>query len=132
MKYLLDTNICIYLIKNRPAHLEKRFKRLRIGEVGISAITYSELAYGVANSQNPEQNELALQEFVAPLEVIDYPSSAAQTYGHLRAELRRKGRLLGPLDMLIAAHALFLGVILVTNNVAEFSRVQHLSTENWV
>ncbi len=132
MKYLLDTNTCIYLIKKQPSHIVDRLKRLRIGDVGISAITLSELAYGVANSQHSEQNELALQEFIAPLEIAAYPSEAAMTYGQLRADLKKKGELMGPLDMLIAAHALYLGAVLVTNNVSEFSRVKHLLIENWV
>jgi tRNA(fMet)-specific endonuclease VapC len=132
MKYLLDTNTCIYLIKKRPAHMADHFKRLRIGDVGISAVTLSELAYGVANSLHLEQNELALQEFIAPLEIAAYPPEAAMTYGHLRADLKKKGKLMGPLDMLIAAHALYLGIVLVTNNVSEFSRVKHLLIENWV
>lgn len=132
MKYLLDTNTCIYLIKKSPPQVADRFKHLRIGDVGISSITYSELAYGVANSQHVEQNEMALQEFIAPLEIAAYPPEAAMTYGHLRATLKKKGHLLGPLDMLIAAHALHVGIVLVTNDVSEFSRVPHLLIENWV
>jgi len=131
MKYLLDTNICIYLIKKQPARVFEKFKTHRIGDIGISSITYSELAYGVANSQHVEQNHLALEEFVAPLEIVDYPAAAALHYGRMRAELRKKGLLLGPLDMLIASHAAFLGCILVTNNTSEFSRVPELTIENW-
>ncbi len=131
MRYLLDTNICIYLIKKKPLRVFEKFAEHRVGDIGISAITYSELAFGAANSQHVEQNELALQEFIATLEIADYPSAAAATYGHLRAELKKKGCLLGPLDRLIAAHALYLGTILVTNNLAEFARVPHLPTENW-
>ena len=131
MRYLLDTNICIYLIKKKPPQVFDQFARHPVGDIGISAITYSELAFGVANSQHREQNEFALQEFVAPLEIVDYPSGAASVYGQIRAELKKSGHLLGPLDMLIAAHALHLGVVLVTNNAAEFSQVPHLRIENW-
>ena len=131
MKYLLDTNICIYLIKKKPSHVFEKFSRHPVGDIGISAVTYSELSFGVANSLHLEQNELALQEFLAPLEIIDYPTAAAPVYGHLRADLKKNGHLLGPLDMLIAAHALYLGAVLVTNDTAEFSRVPHLRIENW-
>jgi tRNA(fMet)-specific endonuclease VapC len=131
VKYLLDTNICIYLIKKKPAPVFEKFEQHRVGDIGLSAISYSELAYGVAHSSQPEQNELALQEFAAPLEILPYPLEAAAFYGPLRAELKKKGQLLGLLDMLIAAHALQLEAILVTNNTEEFSRISHLRTENW-
>ena len=103
-----------------------------IGDIGISVITYSELQLGVQNSSHPEQNQLALTEFIAPLEVIDYDSGVAETYGFVRSHLSKKGKLIGPLDMLIASHALHLRTILVTNNVREFQRVPGLSVENWV
>ena len=131
MKYLLDTNICIYIIKKKPPEVFARFREHRVGDVGISGITFSELAYGVANSSRPEQNQRALEEFVAPLEIEAYLPEVAQIYGRIRAHLRRAGQPIGPLDLLIAAHALFLGSVLVTNNVAEFARVPHLKFENW-
>src|ERR1700733_1183521 len=131
MKYLLDTNICIYLIKRKPSHVFEQFARHKVGDIGISAITYSDVAFGVANSEREEQNQLALQEFIAPMEVADFPSGAATVYGQIRAELKKKGISLGPLDMLIAAHSLFLGTTLVTNNAKEFSRIPHLPIENW-
>ena len=131
MKYLLDTNICIYLIKRRPPKVFERFKRHRVGDIGISAITYSELCFGVANSSRPDENGAALGEFLAPLEVHDYSAAAAAVYGHIRAELSRHGRPIGPLDTLIAAHALHLGAVLVTNDVAEFRRIPSLKVENW-
>ena len=131
LKYLLDTNICIYIIKQRPPQVFERFRQHSVGEIGISAITYSELSYGVANSQQPEKNQHALDTFVAPLEVLPYPPEASLDYGRVRAHLRRAGRPIGPLDLLIAAHALHLGVVLVTNDTGEFSRVPHLSIENW-
>jgi len=131
MKYLLDTNICIYIIKKKPRKVFARFREHRVGDVGISSITYSELAYGVANSGRPEQNQLALEEFVAPLEIKAYKPEVAPVYGRIRAHLRRAGRPIGPLDLLIAAHALHLGTVLVTNDVDEFVRVPHLKIENW-
>ncbi len=132
MKYLLDTNICIYLIKKKPIEVFARFREHRVGDVGISAITYSELAYGVANSGHREQNRLALEEFVAPLEIVAYSPEVAPLYGKIRAHLRRSGQTIGALDQLIAAHAAYLGAVLVTNDVDEFSRVPHLKIENWV
>ena len=132
MKYLLDTNICIYIIKKKPEETFARFRKLKVGDVGISAITYSELAYGVANSSQPEKNTLALNEFLGPLEIVDFHAEVAPTYGLLRTHLKRKGKPIGPLDFLIAAHALHLGSILVTNNTKEFSRIPNLRIENWV
>ena len=131
MKYLLDTNICIYIIKKKPVEVFARFREHRVGDVGISAITYSELAYGVANSRQPEQNRLALEEFLAPLEIVAYSPEVAPLCGRIRAHLRRTGQTIGALDQLIAAHAAYLGVVLVTNDVDEFSRVPHLKIENW-
>ncbi len=131
MKYLLDTNICIYIIKKKPQKVFDKFKKFQVGDIGISAITYSELEYGVANSGHVEQNLEALSEFIAPLEIIDFQSGAAPAYGELRAFLKKTGKLIGPLDMLIAAHAIYLGVVLITNNMEEFSRVPNLRLENW-
>jgi len=132
MKYLLDTNICIYLIKKRPQKTFARFQHLTVGDVGISAITYAELEYGVAHSRDPSQNRIALSEFLAPLEILDFQAQVAPLYGALRTSLARVGKMIGPLDLLIAAHALHLGATLVTNNVKEFSRVSDLKLENWV
>lgn len=131
MKYLLDTNICIYCIKRNPQKVFERMEERRVGEVGISAITYSELQFGVANSSAPEQNRIALVEFIAPLEVADYTMDVAEIYGSIRSLLKRKGRLIGPLDLLIAAHSLYLETTLVTNNVREFARIPGLKLENW-
>ena len=132
MRYLLDTNTCIYIIKRSPAHVYERFKRLKIGDVGISAITYCELQFGVANSAKPERNLLALTEFLGPIDVLDFPSPAAPTYGSIRAHLQRAGTPIGNYDLLLAAHAIHLGLTLVTNNTKEFSRVPDLRIENWI
>lgn len=132
MRYLLDTNTCIYIIKQKPEKVFRKFRRLQVGQVAISAITYSELCFGVQKSQRVSQNETALQQFTAPLEILPYPEAASNVYGEIRAELERKGTPIGPLDTLIAAHARHLDFILVTNNVPEFSRVPKLKLENWV
>ena len=132
MRYLLDTNTCIYVIKRSPPQVYKRLRRLRIGDVGISAITFSELQFGVTNSAKPEKNQLALTEFLAPLEVLDFPSAAAVTFGEVRLHLKQAGTPIGSYDLLIAAHALEQGLTLVTNNLKEFKRVPGLALENWM
>lgn len=132
MNYLLDTNICIYIIKKKQKELIDKFRTLRIGEVGISSITLAELEYGVAKSQHQEKNMLALEQFLIPLEIFSFDSLAAKQYGVIRTHLERHGTPIGLLDLMIAAHALSLNVILVTNNVKEFDRVPALHVENWV
>lgn len=131
IKYLLDTNVCIYVIRKRPDSVLARLRRMRVTEVGISSITLSELEYGVAKSLRPEANKLALTEFLAPIEVLPYDDMAAERYGRIRVLLERQGNPIGSMDMLIAAHALSLDSILVTNNEAEFRRVPKLKIENW-
>ncbi len=132
MKYLLDTNICIYLIKQKPPEVRHHFERLSAGDVGISSITVAELMYGVQKSQHREQNRIALEQFLLPLVVAPFDAYAATKYGALRAALEAQGTPIGALDMLIAAHALALNVILVTNNTKEFRRVSELEVVNWV
>lgn len=131
MKYLLDTNICIYLIKKSPQKVFAKFRQLSVGEVGLSAITYAELEYGVSHSHDPARNRIALSEFLAPLEILDFQVQVAPLYGTLRAALVRSGRMIGPLDLLIAAHALHLGATLITNNLKEFSRIPDLKIDHW-
>lgn len=132
MRYLLDTDICIYIIKKRPASVFERFKTIAIGDVGISSITYSELSFGVNKSQQVERNLAALQSFVSPLEIAPYDDAAGSYYGKVRHELESGGTPIGPLDTLIAAHALSLGAILVTNNAKEFRRVSGLNVDVWI
>lgn len=131
MRYLLDTNTCIYIIKRSPAHVYDRFKLLHVGDVGISAITFCELQFGVSNSTQPEKNQLGLTEFLGPLEILDFPSEASRIYGDIRTYLQRAGTPIGNYDLLIAAHALYQGVTLVTNNTREFKRVPDLTIEDW-
>ena len=131
MKYMLDTNICIYIIKQKPQKVINRFRQAKVSEIGVSSITLSELEYGVIKSANPEQNKLALTQFVAPIEIPAYDDAAAQHYGRVRAYLERQGTPIGSLDLLIAAHALSLNAVLITNNEKEFKRVSDLKIENW-
>lgn len=132
MKYLLDTNICIYIIKKKPLEVLQKFKSYPVGEIGISSITVAELKYGVQKSQQSERNERALDKFLIPLVIAEFDYKAAVVYGKIRAELEAKGTPIGPLDNLIAAHAKSLNVTLVTNNTKEFSRVSDLKFTNWV
>jgi tRNA(fMet)-specific endonuclease VapC len=131
MKYMLDTNICIYIIRKHPVNVLKHFKALKIGDVGISSVTLAELNYGVAKSLHQKQNHTALTAFIAPLEVVDFDSNAAYRYGIIRSNLELQGKPIGALDLMIAGHAQSLDVILVTNNIKEFSRVRDLALENW-
>jgi tRNA(fMet)-specific endonuclease VapC len=130
LKYLLDTNICIYIINERPKHVLDRFKRLALMDIGVSSISAAELAFGVAKSRS-NRNRAALEAFLLPLEVSPFDLSVAFAYGDLRAELERRGEPIGPLDLQIAAHALSLNTILVTNNEREFRKVPGLTVENW-
>ena len=131
IKYLLDTNICIYIIKKQPLQVIQKLQSLDVSEVAISSITLSELEYGIAKSSHPEKNKLALAKFLAPIEVLTFDDKAAQEYGQIRATLEKAGKPIGPLDTLIAAHAFSLSCILVTNNIKEFERVTELQLENW-
>jgi tRNA(fMet)-specific endonuclease VapC len=132
MRFLLDTNICIYIIKRQPSQVLKKFQTLQISDLGISSITIAELEYGVYKSQRQEQNRIALSQFLIPLEIIPFDERATQTYGRIRAELERQGIVIGSMDMLIASQAMSLGLTLVTNNVRELSRIPELVLENWL
>jgi tRNA(fMet)-specific endonuclease VapC len=131
MKIMLDTDICIYLIKHNPPGVLEHFEKYQVGDIGISSITLSELLYGMAKSLHREKNDEALKEFLIPLEIIPFDEKAAETYGDLRAALEQSGKLIGAMDMLIAAHALSLGVPLATNNIREFSRIPSLHILDW-
>jgi len=131
MKLMLDTNICIYVIKQRPAAVLNRFLEFQVGDIGISSITLSELRYGVAKSTHREKNTKALDEFIIPLEIVPFDEGAARIYGDIRAALEKAGTPIGSMDMLIAAHALSLGTTLVTNNTREFIRIPTLNIIDW-
>jgi tRNA(fMet)-specific endonuclease VapC len=132
MKYMLDTNICIGLIRQRPQKLIRRLTRCEPGEVGVSSITVAELTYGANKSNQVEQNLSALEQFLLPIELADFDQQASAVYGFLRASLEREGKTIGALDMLIGAHAMSLGVTLVTNNIDEFQRIPKLKLEDWM
>ncbi len=132
MQYMLDTNICIYIIKRKPQAVIERFLQTEISQIGISSITLSELLFGVAKSSKPDQNKIALTQFIAPIEILPYDDQAAEHYGDLRTHLEKQGKPIGALDMLIAAHACSIACTLVTNNEKEFIRIPNLNIDNWV
>lgn len=131
MRYMLDTNICIYAIKNKPAQVFQKLQEHDPADVCISSITYAELVHGVEKSQAVERNRVALTLLLANIEILDFDVQAADEYGKIRADLEKKGTPIGPFDMMIAGHARSLNYIMVTNNVREFERVSSLKIENW-
>ena len=132
MTYMLDTNICIYAMKNKPEQVLQRLKKELNSGVCISSMTLAELEYGMKHSSNPIKNEQALLRFLVPLSVLPFGTTAASEYGEILTYLQSIGTPIGSLDMLIAAHARSEDMILVTNNVREFERVPDLDVENWV
>ena len=129
---MLDTDTCIALIKRQPRELIKRLEAKAVGDVGISSITLAELRHGVAKSLRITQNRAALDQFLIPLDIAPFDDLAADSYGALRAALETEGKPIGPLDTLIAAHAVSLNVVLVTHNVAEFKRAPGLRVDDWL
>jgi tRNA(fMet)-specific endonuclease VapC len=131
-RFLLDTNICIYIRRQRPPGVLARFQRLKPGEAVLSVITYGELAYGVEKSQSREQASGQLTELAGLLSVMELPPQAGEFYGAMRAALEIKGETMGNNDLWIAAHAKAAGLVLVTNNEREFRRIPGLKVQNWV
>lgn len=131
MSYLLDTNICIYIIKKKPTVVLKRVQSKQPAEIAISTITLAELDYGIARSRYPDRNRVALLEFVLPFTILGFDQPAAAEYGHIRSSLESKGKPIGPMDLLLAAQAKSRDLILVTNNEKEFKRIDGLRVENW-
>jgi tRNA(fMet)-specific endonuclease VapC len=131
-RYMLDTNICIYIIRHKPIEVQRRFAKLKAGEAALSALTFGELHFGAAKSQQRSAVVAILDELTAFLPVLALPEAASQEYGTLRALLEAKGQPIGNNDLWIAAHAKSSGLILITNNEREFKRVPGLKLENWV
>ena len=133
MKYMLDTNICIYIINRKPKKVLRKFELYPVYDFGISSITHAELQYGVEKSEKKTTNQAAFDEFLLPLTILPFQGEKlVRCYGEIRASLESKGRIIGPLDMLIAAHALGLDLTIISNNIREFSRIPNLKCENWV
>ncbi len=131
MKFMLDTNTCIYLIKKKSPKIVNHLKRQAVGDVGISSITLAELCYGVSKSEQIDRNREALRDFILPLEVAEFDEKAAEAYGNVRANLENSGTPIGSMDMLIGSHALSLQAVLVTNNIREFRRIKGLKVADW-
>lgn len=131
MRYMLDTNICIYAIKHKPEQVLLRLNEHDPAEICISSVTYAELMHGVQKSQAVDKNRLALALLLANIEILNFDANAAESYGEIRAELEKQGTPIGPLDMMIAGHARSLNYTVVTNNIKEFSRIKGLKLENW-
>ena len=132
MRYILDSNTCIFLIKKKPENVLKRLKAAMQDGIAMSAITLAELEFGIAKSEHKQKNADALAQFLSIVDILPFESKAAIAYGEIRADLQRKGLVIGSLDMLIAAHAKACNLILVTNNVQDFGRVEGLRIEDWV
>ena len=131
MTHMLDTNVCVDVIRTRSRALIDRLESHTVDSIAISSITLAELHHGAAKSRDPEANRVALLEFLVPFSLLAFDDSAAREYGRIRAALERQGTPIGPMDMLIAAHALAGDLVLVTNKEREFERVPGLSVENW-
>lgn len=131
MKYMLDTNICIYAMKNKPAVVAEKIQAHSRKEICISVVTLAELLHGVYKSVNKEKNLNSLMKFLLGVETLQFNTDAAEEYGKICAYLEKQGKIIGPMDTLIAAHALSQGLTIVTNNVREFERVPNLIIENW-
>ncbi len=132
MRYLLDTNTCIHLIKHHPPEFWRKLSVIPVGQVGLSSCVLAELWYGIEQSARRAENEAALEDFLDYVEVLDWPAQAAPIYGRLRATLKRQGTPIGAMDLMIAAHALVVDATLVTDNLQEFQRVPGLRVENWM
>ena len=131
MRWMLDTDTCIAIIKGKPPSVLKKLRGKSVGQVGISSITLGELAFGAAKSGSRDESHAALAEFLLALEIASFDSDAASSYGQLRASLEKRGAPIGPLDTLIGAHAAALDVVLVTHNTREFGRIDTLRLEDW-
>ena len=129
--YLLDTNICIFIKNGKPPQVLQRLRQAIKEKVYISSITLAELQYGVYNSLAIEKNRISLTQFIAPFSLLNFDDDDAEEFGRIRSYLKRSGSLIGPYDMLIVAQAISKNLVLVTNNTAEFSRIQNLRLEDW-
>ena len=132
LKFLLDTNICIYIAKAKPVNVLQRFLTMNVGEIGMSIITHGELLYGIKKSQHPQKSRQALEELADLIPPLPLTLTVSEYYADIRASLEQRGQSIGNNDLWIASHALALNITLVTNNLKEFSRIPQLKTENWV
>jgi len=132
LRYLLDTNICIYIAKQHPKNVLRHFEQLSVGDVAISVISYGELIYGVEKSQHVQKNSQLIRQLINLIPPLALPHNAGDHYGKVRSQLEKEGKIIGNNDLWIAAHALAAELVLVTNNTKEFSRIPSLKIDNWV
>ncbi|MDR1149033.1 MAG: type II toxin-antitoxin system VapC family toxin [Spirochaetaceae bacterium] len=130
--YLLDTNICIYIVNKHPTEIVNRLEKYQPSEIKISSITVAEMEYGASKSKYREKNREALKKFLSPFEIINFDSMDAEIYGIIRSELEQDGNIIGPYDMQLAAQALRTDYVFVTNNIREFKKIKRLKIENWI
>lgn len=130
--YMLDTDMCSYIIRERPIGVLEHFRKLAMEQICISTVTYAELLYGVERSSSKRINRPIIDDFVQHLDVIEWDNAAAEQYGKIRANLEARGKPIGAMDMMIAAHAKSIKAVLVTNNQKHFARIKGLKVENWV
>ena len=131
-QYLLDTNICIYIINKKPEEVYQRFKKVNLDNIFISTISEYEIKYGVEKSQKSDNNKKIVNEFLGFLNILPFDSESASIAGSIRNTLEKKGQIIGPYDLLIASQALAKDIVLVTNNEKEFKRIKNLKVENWI
>ena len=131
IKYMLDTDICSYIMREKPLEVLRHFDALKMEQFGISIITYAEFMYGIENSLNPKKHRFTVEKFILHVDILPWDQSAAKHYGQIRAELQKNGNSIGAMDMMIAGHARSIKRTLVTNNEKHFSRVSNLKIENW-
>jgi len=130
--YLLDTNICIYIINKNPRHVVEKIKKYKPSQIKVSSISLAELEYGASKSKYRDKNRAAIVDFASAFDVVAFDDNDAEIFGLIRADLEKRGKIIGPYDMQIAAQSIARNLILVTNNTSEFSRVHTIKIENWV
>lgn len=131
IKYMLDTDICSYIMRERPIQVLKRFDTLKMDQFCLSIISYAEFVYGIQRSVNPEKHQSVVDQFITHVDLLPWDRSAAEHYGQIRVDLEAQGKTIGNMDMMIAAHSRSQGMVLVTNNEKHFQRVSDLNIENW-
>ena len=131
IRYMLDTDICSYIMREKPIQVFERFDTIEMDQFCISIITYAEFIFGIQKSANPEKHQSVVEKFIPHVDILSWDQAAAEHYGQIRAELEAQGMTIGNMDMMIAAHARSQGIVLVTNNERHFQRVSDLAIENW-
>lgn len=132
LRFMLDTNICIYIAKNHPKNVLQKFQKLSVGEVGMSTITYGELMFGCQKSKYTKKTKAMIKQLASLVPVLPIPIEAGEVYGEIRSKLKAVGKPIGNNDLWIAAHAISMNLTFVSNNLKEFARIKKLKLENWI